>query len=550
MKGQYKMKRSSINRIRLTLLGLIAIVLFGSVDLANGTMITVGPGAENDHETIQAGIDAAVDGDTVQVAPGQYVISEPITFLGKAIIVESKAGPEETTIRMGTPTDTNRACVIIFENNETAESILNGFTVTGGKGIYNPSVKATGGGGILFSASSGVINNCVIVQNSADAGGGVASSAGSLATVSNCTISENSVTIIGGGVYSVWGSSMNLINCTIRENTAIKSGGGVGCWLNASITMTDCIVTENSATGVILHEAGYGGGLNAGDGSEITLINCNFENNSAGIGGGGIMLGGIPCTITGCVISNNSAGWWAGGLGCEYEGMLLSLKNCVISHNTAEKGGGGVACALGATMTISNCTICDNSGGSTWGGGGVGCWQGTATVSNSIIWSNTSPKGREISVEDPGSTLTINYSDVAGGQAEVHVESVSILDWGGGNIDDVPHFTDPENNDYHLKSQAGRWNPDNLTWIQDDVTSPCVDAGDPMSPISWELFPNGGYVNMGAYGGTNKASKTYFDGPVCDTIVAGDINGDGKVNRADLEIMALHWTDEEPLPLP
>lgn len=48
-----------------------------------------------------------------------------------------------------------------------------------------------------------------------------------------------------------------------------------------------------------------------------------------------------------------------------------------------------------------------------------------------------------------------------------------------------------------------------------------------MSPIGWESFPNGGFVNMGAYGGTPKASKSYFGGPICETIVAGDINGDG-----------------------
>ena len=71
-----------------------------------------------------------------------------------------------------------------------------------------------------------------------------------------------------------------------------------------------------------------------------------------------------------------------------------------------------------------------------------------------------------------------------------------------------------------------------------------------MSPIGMEPFSNGGFVNMGAYGGTSKASKSYFGEPVCETIVAGDINGDGQVNRADLEIMALHWTDDVPLPLP
>ena len=71
-----------------------------------------------------------------------------------------------------------------------------------------------------------------------------------------------------------------------------------------------------------------------------------------------------------------------------------------------------------------------------------------------------------------------------------------------------------------------------------------------MSPIGPEFFPNGGFMNMGVYGGTAEASKTYFGGPICETIVAGDINGDGQVNRSDLEIMALHWTDDEPLSLP
>jgi hypothetical protein len=40
---------------------------------------------------------------------------------------------------------------------------------------------------------------------------------------------------------------------------------------------------------------------------------------------------------------------------------------------------------------------------------------------------------------------------------------------------------------------------------------------------------------------------SYFGEPVCGSIVAGDLNGDCQVDHADLEIMALHWTDEEPL---
>jgi len=117
------------------------------------------------------------------------------------------------------------------------------------------------------------------------------------------------------------------------------------------------------------------------------------------------------------------------------------------------------------------------------------------------------------------------------------------LNWGEGNIDTDPCFADASNGDYHLKSQAGRWDPNSESWVQDNVTSPCIDAGDPMSPIGPEPFPNGGRINMGAYGGTAEASKSYFGEPVCEIIVAGDINGDCKVNSLDFRLMALHWLE-------
>jgi hypothetical protein len=75
----------------------------------------------------------------------------------------------------------------------------------------------------------------------------------------------------------------------------------------------------------------------------------------------------------------------------------------------------------------------------------------------------------------------------------------------------------------------------------DEVTSPCIDVGDPMSPIGLEPFPNGGVVNMGAYGGTAEASKSYFGELPCESIVAGDINGDCAVDFKDFVLMALHW---------
>ncbi len=63
----------------------------------------------------------------------------------------------------------------------------------------------------------------------------------------------------------------------------------------------------------------------------------------------------------------------------------------------------------------------------------------------------------------------------------------------------------PDEMDFHVKSTAGRWN--GTEWVTDDVTSPCVDGGDPDSDYSQEPAPNGGRVNIGVYGNTPEASK-------------------------------------------
>jgi len=67
--------------------------------------------------------------------------------------------------------------------------------------------------------------------------------------------------------------------------------------------------------------------------------------------------------------------------------------------------------------------------------------------------------------------------------------------------------------DYHLQSQAGRWDPATDTWLQDTSTSLCIDAGDPSTPVGREPSPNGGIINLGAYGGTIEASKSPLNTP-------------------------------------
>ena len=81
----------------------------------------------------------------------------------------------------------------------------------------------------------------------------------------------------------------------------------------------------------------------------------------------------------------------------------------------------------------------------------------------------------------------------------------------------------------------------------DDVKSPCIDAGDPMTPIGSEPFPNGGVVNMDAYAGTIEASESYFGNTPCETIFASYINGDCRVDFLDFSLMGMHWLEDNRL---
>lgn len=220
------------------------------------------------------------------------------------------------------------------------------------------------------------------------------------------------------------------------------------------------------------------------------------------------------------------------------------ITNCVIVDNMPR--GDLVRDAIsGCHGLIKNCTIAHNI---------LGVWtdgDGTTTIQNCIIYHNRSG---QVGV-GTGGTVKIRYSDVEGGADGIY--DMGSVDWGPGNIDADPCFVrignreyhEPDwfffEGDYHLQSQAGRWEPSSQTWVQDANTSPCIDAGNPNSPIGLEPFPNGGRVNMGAYGGTAEASKSYFGEPVCETIVAGDINGDCRVNFLDFQIIALNWLRDE-----
>jgi hypothetical protein len=226
--------------------------------------------------------------------------------------------------------------------------------------------------------------------------------------------------------------------------------------------------------------------------SSPTIDHCTISHCYALFGGGICCIDASKAIISNNVIADNTAGSYGGALFI-YNEASPSITNNVIAYNTAYIGGGIYNYA--AIPAIVNNTIAHNRGAGMYLDSSYYYFFGTqnCSIENNIVWEN------EIYMEDYVGLdeYTIRYNDIQGG-------------WTGqGNIDADPLFADSANRDYHLKSQAGRWDPKTGSWVIDSVTSPCIDAGDPTSAVGSEAAPNGGRIDMGAYGGTAQASKSH-----------------------------------------
>ncbi len=415
------------------------------------------------------------------------------------------------------PTRSENSYHVLIGSRTVPNAVLDGFTITAGNADAYP--HHCGGGMYNKLGSSPTVTNCTFSGNSAaDNGGGIGNWYNSDPTVTNCTFSGNSAWN-GGGIGNWYNSDPMVINCNFCSNTAGNTAGGMCNMNNCDPTVTNCIFSGNSADG-------SGGGMYNWESSNPTVINCSFSGNSADDYGGGMANGNSSPELTNCTFSGNSAENYGGGM-YNYNSNP-TITNSTFSSNSAHSGGG--MCNFGSSPTVTNCTFNGNS--ADYRGGGI-CIDSHCNLSiiNCILWDNTAPEESEIYIDDR-STANVSYSCILGG-------------WSGlGNIDIDPCFADPCDGYYYLMSQAGRWEPNSESWVQDEVTSPCIDAGDPKSSIGWEPFPNGGRINMGAYGGTEQASKSYFEELVCTKPIAGDIDGDCKVDFYDFGIMAFHWLED------
>lgn len=273
------------------------------------------------------------------------------------------------------------------------------------------------------------------------------------------------------------GTDDTLRCCTLEYATKPRTGGGGGL--------------TNLYGGAILCYGSWDDDPYMPMSTSPTIESCLFTHNYAFMGGALACVNGPEATITGNTFLENAADYYGAGILLYYAGGTVAHN--VLAHNSALMGGG--IANLFASPSITNNTIVYNRPGALYLESAATDYFDDimpALIANNILWSNEIYLSESALPEE----FEICFNDIQGG-------------WEGeGNIDQDPLFADPSAEDYHLKSQAGRWDPVAKAWVVDMVTSPCIDAGDPASDYADEPASNGQRINLGAYGGTEQASKS------------------------------------------
>jgi hypothetical protein len=306
-------KEDSVMKRQMTLVSAALVV--GLCVCASGTVLHV----PSQYATIQAGIDAAVDGDTVLVADGTYTGegNRNIDFGGKAIVVMSENGPEVTVIDCE---QSGRG--FCLNSDEGPSSVLQGFTITNG--------SADEGGAIFCYSSATIVGNIISGNTGNWAGGGIHCGwdIGSPTIVGN-VISGNTTPGNGGGIYGDGRyCAPMIVGNVITGNTAGMDGGGIDCCDDSPSLVRGNLIADNTA-------GDRGGGVySAGRGSAI--FGNAIIGNAAQRGGAVYCLGSVTMGNT---IAGNVANA-GGGLGCAcawYYGPVV-VKSCIFWGDSANTG--------------------------------------------------------------------------------------------------------------------------------------------------------------------------------------------------------------------
>lgn len=304
---------------------------------------------------------------------------------------------------------------------------------------------------------------------------------------------ENPIKFVGASDRGLTNASNQI---SITQNSSSD-------YLNGKAVFENCEFDNvKMQANIISKKTGYEGKIP----QILTVKDCKFTNESSGMY---VTLNSYNDYIYGKISVENTI--FEGKNNDSFTGLSISaygtkvpkdnifkISNCIIHNFNKQNDGIGLSLSVEEDLiekiVLENVTIAN-------------CYYGVSIgrymtklpiIKNCIIAGNKRGfKNLNDDTDTSNITYTCIYNDSWNGNT---------YNYGIGCIFEEPLFANIEKGNYHLKSKGGRWN--GTMWIADDVTSPCINAGDPLSDYSNEPAPNGSRVNMGAYGNTAEASKT------------------------------------------
>ena len=432
-----------------------------------------------DQPTIQAGINIAAEGDTVLVATGIYY--ENLNWPSTTGINLIGSGANDCIID-----GDSLASVIRMDYIIGTATVIDGFTIQNGYANgYNYYAK---GGGISCIDASLQLFNLSIIDNSASEEGGGIFCHGSNLSLFNISIINNVSNIVewntgGGGMHSRF-STLDMENVNFENNIAIGVGGGLNC-ISTTLNMVSIEFFNNQS--LFEEPAGnqFGGGGMFCYGGVSIIDNVIFSNNTSNSNGGGFGLNLSNTVMKNVYVTNNSATAKGGGiyLNSSHETELIDL---LVTNNTSGLSGGGISINASYYPLLTNVTVANNT---SIQGGGICTMLWGPRLTNCILWNNEPEEIYGIDHFNGFPEITIEYSDIEGGEAGIVFEDGTVY-WLIGNINEDPLFLGIGDHPYSLSA-----------------SSPCIDAGIPdttgLNLPEYDLAGNprifGIRVDMGVY---------------------------------------------------
>ena len=430
----------------------------------------------NPFETIQKGVDIAIDMDTVYVSNGTYEGGIIISNKSIALIGESR---QETKINQSISSPQ----ISIIDSQVDTTRVEN-FIIENG--------SSNDGGGIYSSGSTMNTNNVDFKNNSSSNNGAAINSINSSIIVKNSAFNFNVSENLGGAIFVDPLTTCEIYNSSFDNNGALW-GGAIATVGGGKLLVEGCNISFNTASGnnpnpdFDYPTFGGGGGLYQEWSDSLEIYDSEITNNTAatGAGGGIAVYLSDDVTIDNIVLSDNSSSgpnYPSGGGGAAfYRADNVLFENSTIANNVSNhNSGGGIflgsesgQASIVVHATFNRLTIVNNSALS---GGAIFCWSAILNLYHSTLAqneaSNSEWSGGGLAshyVTEPNIVNSLFYDNIPnsihnGFQQTPILVKYSLLqeEWAGeGNLIDIdPLFMDQENEDFRLQ-----------------LDSPCIDAG-------------------------------------------------------------------------